>query len=188
MVARNSLTQLLNEELGQSIIELILMLPVMIGLIILMIKINTAIQVSIVDQKYARAQALFLTFNSPFYPDVEKQVKMAEYGMNQMLVGVSGNLDSSGQGSDYIPEATIQNVARKSRGQPDDPGKEPVFSRSKVRIRNSVTLCTQNIQIGIGSGSGPKSVNPVLGGSVLSSVMDPRELASYCGSKMNYIR
>ncbi len=188
MAARSSLNQITNEDLGQSIIELILMLPVMIGLIILMIKINTAIQVSIVDQKYARAQALFLTFNSPFYPDIEKQVKMADYSMNQMLVGVSGNLESSGQGSDYLPEATTQNIARNPRGQRDDPGKEPILSRSKVRIRNSVTLCTQNIQIGIGSGSGPRPVNPVLGSSVLRGVMDPRELASYCGSKMNYIR
>ena len=82
-----------NEE-GQSVFEFLLMLPVMIGLVVIMAEVNTAIQVSIVDQQYARAEATFLTFNSPIYPerDAIRIPNLDQKGYNQMLIGVMDNI------------------------------------------------------------------------------------------------
>jgi len=48
----------LSSERGQSVLEFVFMLPILLGLIVIMVRSNTVIQMSIVNQKYARAQAL----------------------------------------------------------------------------------------------------------------------------------
>ena len=75
---------------GQSIVELILMMPVMIGIAVLTMRVNTAIQVSIVNQQYSRAQALFLTYNSAVYPPLKLRLpELQGKKYNQMLIGIS---------------------------------------------------------------------------------------------------
>jgi Flp pilus assembly protein TadG len=176
------------EESGQSIIEFVLMMPLLLGMVILLVKINSVIQASIVDQQYARAEALFLAFNSPFYPENSKKETLIEDQMNQMLVGVSGNL-ASGENGDYSPQATVLSVARSdtnplARSASDESGQEPKSSRAKVRIRNSVTLCTQNILIGFGDKGGPMPVIPLFGNSRL---VEGVSYASFCQSRLKYV-
>jgi len=131
----------LDQECGQSLFEFMMMLPMLFGMVIILIKVNTAIQISIVDQQYARAQALFLTFNSPHYPPLSKQVgSLIGNSMNQMLLGVSDNQASG----NYVPKATVQLIARKKNAPAPDTEQEEPTARAKVRIRNSVTLCTQS--------------------------------------------
>ncbi len=131
-------------EDGQSVLELLLMFPVLIGFTMILMKINTAIQISIVDQQYARAHALFLTFNHSVYPRISLQQVLMNQGDNQMLLGVSDNPASAG----YEPEATIESVSRSKTVQaPDDPKTEPK-TRARVRIRNSVTLCSPIYSLG----------------------------------------
>ncbi len=172
-------------------VEFVLLMPLLLGLAILMIHVNTAIQISIVDQNYSRAQALFLTYNSPFYPEKSKQQTLMTFQMNQILVGVSGNLDSSGDSS-YSPEATVQNVARspsnpRALQASNEAQSEPKASRANVRIRNTVTLCTQNYQVGFNNPRGPFPVTPLMGYSAMSSIASGSSLASYCGSKLKYL-
>ncbi|MEO5970142.1 MAG: hypothetical protein ABIQ95_09460, partial [Bdellovibrionia bacterium] len=62
----NSTKTVKSNNEGQSVIEFIFMLPLLIGMSTLLVNINTAIQMGIVNQQYARFQTLFLTFNSPF--------------------------------------------------------------------------------------------------------------------------
>ncbi len=133
-------------ERGQSILEFVFLLPIMIGIVVIMIKVNSAIQMSIVNQQYARAQALFLTYNSATYPELRFRADegtMEDKGYSQMIIGVSDNLATGG--SDYSPRASTQNVLRTA-DQPvgnDDPRFEASRLRGVVRIRNTVTLCTQ---------------------------------------------
>jgi hypothetical protein len=139
-----------NEE-GQSIVEFLLMLPLMFGIAMTLLWVNSAIQIGIVDQQYARAQVLFLAFNSPFYPEYTKQVQMVEQGTNQMVMGVSDN--AIPDGATIVPKATTQQITRNSiaktasnenRAEPKD--------RSIVRVRNTVTLCTGNVALSSGTG------------------------------------
>lgn len=140
---------MLNEN-GQSMIEFIIMLPVLLGVTLFLIKVNTAIQMSIVNQQYSRAQTLYLASNHSEYPALrfregnEAGNTMLELGIDQMILGISDNIaESSEQLGEYEPEASVQSLVRP--GKPignDDPGSEPE-SRGRVRIRNTVALCTQ---------------------------------------------
>ena len=160
---------------GQSIIEFIFMLPLLVGMSALLVKLNTAIQMGIVNQQYARYQALRLTFNSPFYPAIVQgggagpRIRLIKQQENQMVVGVSNNADS-GSG-DYSPIATQQMIIRKpSLFHPNAPQDESATTMGWVRIRNSVTLCTQ-------------SFTYANGGSILS---EGTNFSNYCSSAASY--
>lgn len=134
------------EETGQSIIEFLIILPLMVGLMILMVKVNTAIQVSIVNQQYVRAQLLFFSYNSATYPRLKTRVEgLYPFSYNQVLMGMSNKRISDGdeyQGSNKIPDAVEIGLTRKKGGS-DEAQVEPEF-RSHVRIRTTATLCTQS--------------------------------------------
>lgn len=142
---------------GQSILEFLLMLPMLVGITFMMVRVSSAIQVSIVNQQYARAQALWLAFNSPIYPALKFRVNsdgaqdiFVEAGVNQMIIGVSGNL--APDSGDYAPEASTQLIVRP--GQTDvgsnEPSAEP-NERGNIRVRTTVSLCTQVNQVPSGS-------------------------------------
>lgn len=129
------------DERGQSVLEFVLLLPLLLGLAALMLRMNQAIQVSIVNQKYARQQTLFLTMNNREYPALYQRVPLlAEQGFNQMYLGVSDN--AAPETGAYEPEATTARVSRKP-GVGSDATQEEPDERGKVRIRTSVALCTQ---------------------------------------------
>lgn len=140
-------------EQGQSLLEFLLTFPLLLGLTVITVRVNTAIQSSIVNQKYARAQTLFLTFNSPHYP--ERDVSggktgirdfLAAKGVNQMVVGVSETAPPDGGA--FKPDAPSFKVNRtQATASADaDPGSDP-DETSKVLIRNTVTLCTETLAI-----------------------------------------
>jgi hypothetical protein len=129
-----------DSESGQSVLEFLLMLPMLVGLVVILIKVNTAIQISIVNQQYARAHTLWLAFNSPVYPQLklrEPQLTAKQY--NQMVLGVSTNPPPSE--GEFSPEAATHYIARK-KGVPDKADKD-TDQRALVRVRDTVTLCTQ---------------------------------------------
>ena len=131
-----------NHERGQSMLEFLIVLPLMMGLVVLMIRVNTTIQMSIVNQQYVRAQTLALTYNSPVYPRLEQRFINTEPS-NEMVMGMS--FKQITDGTDFVEgnkqaDAPIGLVAKKGGG--DDPQSEP-DQRSKVRVRTSTTLCTQ---------------------------------------------
>lgn len=124
---------------GQSILEFLLIIPTLIGFVSILIRVNTAIQISIVNQQYGRAQAHFLTYASAVYPDIGKQDRLIRYSTNQLILGVEDFQTGENGGA---PTATVQRITRSaSVVAPDQPGEEPT-TRAKVRIRNTVTLCT----------------------------------------------
>lgn len=128
-----------DSEEGQSIVEFLFMLPVVIGITLVLVRVNTAIQVSINNQQYARAQLFFINQNSPIYPRLDLRDALIERGSSQMVLGVSNNIT---EGQYYTPEATTQAVTRPGQdGGSNDTQQEP-FERGMVRVRNTVALCT----------------------------------------------
>lgn len=136
-----------NSESGQSMIELLFLVPFCLGILFLMIRANSAVQTSIVNQQYARAQTLFLTYGSPVYPRTGFQSVMTSGGFNQMVIGVADNLFDSDEDNFYDqrvrPQATVRTIVprNKPRGS-TEPQSEP-RERTDVRVRTTVTLCTQ---------------------------------------------
>lgn len=132
-----------DSESGQSILEFMISLPIMVGLIVILTKANTLIQMAIVNQQYGRAQALFLAYNNATYPRQAHRDSMRGTGYNQMIVGVADNPapDPNG-GGEYPPEASKLNITRK-KPSGTDPAQEEPTQRALVRVRNTVSLCTQ---------------------------------------------
>jgi hypothetical protein len=141
---------------GQSVLEFLFMLPAVIGLVIVMTRINQAIQVSIVDQQYARAQATFLTFNHPFFPEITlRQAQLVNKNYNQMMIGVADNITPA-DGSTYNPSATVQNITRKPASQAlslgsSDAQTDDMQARAMVRVRNTVSLCAAPVVLSNGT-------------------------------------
>ncbi len=152
---------LILDQSGQSVIEFLLMLPMMLTLALILIRVNTAIQVGIVNQQYARAQALWLTYNSPVYPYLSlREAELTAKSYNQMVIGVAENASPSEPGERYIPKAPTKNVTRRRAPAQDETGQEPA-ERALVRVRNTVTLCTQaNV---VRNGSGDAAILPLSG-------------------------
>lgn len=165
-------------ERGQSVVEFLISLPLMLGLVVLLVRVNTAIQISIVNQQYVRAQAIFLTYNSPVYPELRlRSGAMHEEGFNQMLIGMSETAPpSSESGREFYADAPVFSISRNKVATDDESQQEP-DRRSKIRVRTTVTLCTQTEVVPV-SGGKPK---PVLDtGNILSEQYKPG--ASYCMS------
>lgn len=185
-MAANPARKLSGEE-GQSVIEFLFMLPVMLGLVVLLIRINTAIQISIVDQQYARAQTLWLAFNSGVYPQIHlRYPELVAKKYNQMLIGVSDNVVPA-DGS-YEPKATVQNILRvpaSAAGTNNSPQTEPDpnagGTRALVRVRNTVSLCTQaNI---LSDGTPILSIAGQAGAGATSYALQETSKFDYCSAK-----
>jgi hypothetical protein len=147
------------DERGQSVLEFVFMLPVLLGLIVVMVRSNTVIQMSIVNQKYARAQALWLTFNSPYYPRLSFRTpgspgdQFVQYGFNRMVIGMAEvPVDDTGGKA----TASTQSVVRGANA-PDGPSQSEPIDRAKVRVRTTVALCTQTNAIVTSQGLKPAS-------------------------------
>lgn len=141
------------DESGQSVLEFVFMLPILVGLIVVMVRTNTVIQMSIVNQKYVRAQALWLTFNSPYYPrlslrksrelcgDFDPADQFIKYGFNRMVIGMA---DQPVEDTGGKANAVTQFVARDaSQLGNEGPSQSEPLDRAKVRVRTTVALCTQ---------------------------------------------
>ncbi len=156
----------LKSEEGQSIVEFILLLPLMIGITLMMLKINMAIQVSIGNQKYSRMQAHHLTFNSPYYPQTSasSQGNRRAPGMHRLVVGVG---EDAVTGAKSRPKAVEVFVARNRQiaSKSSDLGSAEPDSRANVRVRTTVALCTFSNRLGSGKPSTVSSEWVALDGS-----------------------
>jgi hypothetical protein len=139
MAARKGTHQLrvAHGEQGQSLLEFLLMLPMMLGLIVIMSRVNTAIQASIVDQQYARMQTLWLTFNSPVYPKLGLQAsELNGKNYNQMMIGVSDNEITSDSNQ---PIASTTMITRT-------PAQAADASQSRGRNTDSKYFCDERVR------------------------------------------
>jgi hypothetical protein len=130
-----------NEE-GQAFFEFLLLLPLMLGVVMLLVKVNTATQVAIVNQQYARSQMLFLAYNSPYYPELRLRRTQKE-NTELMILGVADNVGpDTADGSGFQPRATTQTITRPGAEIGNDDEKSEPEDRGRIRIRNNVAMCT----------------------------------------------
>jgi hypothetical protein len=163
------------------------MLPMLVGLVLILVRVNTAIQGGIVNQQYGRAHALWLTMNSPVYPQLKLRIgNLDGQKDNQMVIGVSGNPAPSD--GTYTPEAQTAYVARKKHASEQADEKNP-DRRANVRIRNSVTLCTQANVVQGQSGKvpvlelDPKTFQP----KGRYNLSEDAHQFKFCDTTMNYV-
>lgn len=171
MVVSRQDYNILSNEVGQSLLEFALVLPVVIGLAVVMVRVSSAIQVSIVNQKYSRMQALWYTFNHTYFPPQRGegflQSNFIEPKYNRMTIGVSEEpLDASAGVTKA--SATIQSIRRDKTkivsGDNNNAQEEPA-QRSQVRVRTTVSICTAPFVVD-GSGAYARSIASSNGKSV----------------------
>jgi Flp pilus assembly protein TadG len=156
---------MLKNEEGQSVIEFMLVFPFLLGMVILLIQISTAIQISIVNQKYSRAQTLLLTFNHSQYParrsfdgssDGIAIRELVNIGYNRMVLGVSSRTVGGDEPDSTVPRAMTQWVTRtRSTSMGPGPEREEPTQRSLVRVRTTVGFCTPSWVVVSGSNVRP---------------------------------
>ncbi len=135
-------------QAGQSVLEFLIVLPMMVGLAVMLIKMNTAIQVSIVNQQYARAHTLWLAFNSNEYPEwTFRTPHLVRKNYNKMVLGISENAAPATPEEIYLPEVIKMKIT-PGRSLVSDAGnqqnQEEPERLSIIRVRTSVSLCTQS--------------------------------------------
>ena len=140
-----------HDDSGQSVLEFLFVLPVTIAVLLVMIRSNTAIQMSIVDQKYSRSQIFFLAGNASEYPLRRKVVQdMTDDGMNQLILGVSEDAprdSDGGEGGDTAASSYYIGRRPGLTGEDADPG-DSISKRLNVRVRNTVTICLPQVSFG----------------------------------------
>jgi hypothetical protein len=180
-MAANSFSALMlqddREESGQSVLEFLFMIPLLIGLTIILYRSNLTVQMAIVNQQYARQHALWLTFNSPWYPE-RKWVKseFVAKQTNRLITGVSENV-AVVDGGGYEPEASKYRVTRskKAAASGSSESKMEPDRRAEVRVRNTVALCTPSHVTSNGIEITPGSLKDPISSSVFA----------YCRSTIN---
>lgn len=136
-----------NDESGQGLIELLIVLPFLVGITLVLIRVSTVIQMSIVNQKYARMQTMMIAYNNAFYPRIELRGLLEDQYVQQMTIGVSEN----DAGANSTPEASVYKIVRPGEGLNgaprelgnDDPGTPDLRQgRGRIRVRGTVAMCT----------------------------------------------
>lgn len=171
---------------GQSVLEFLFLLPVMVSLTLLLIRVNTAIQIGIVNEQWVREMVLYISGNGAIYPRRPAiMTDLANLGYNQIVLGMASDYvassDGWGDGSNGAVDAPVYNIAgNKVLGS--DAAQEEPSNRSRIRVRSTVTLCLPLITVG---GS------PVLGnnnGGIAYNLPDsPSSYANaFCESRLEY--
>jgi hypothetical protein len=147
MVA-NHLVETLHSEKGQSILEVVLVLPFLFLFVGVLFKLNLGVQQAINNTQYARSQVYVLTANSPEYPRLQftqyNKTTFAGAGQDMMVLGVSdpSALEDSTDNATLMPVPQTQNIGRNKNVKGSDERGE-VAKRSNLRIRNTSAICTQ---------------------------------------------
>lgn len=139
------------DEGGQSMIEFIMLIPLIMAFVWYLVHVNMAINKSIVGQKHARSQLFLKLYNHRSGPVAN------EFGRSErshFYVGVS----ASPTGASNTAVAPIESLGIGMNPTPntaanDDPGDaEPGSLRQRVRVRTAFGICTHRKRLKDGSG------------------------------------
>ena len=136
---------------GQSILEVVFIMPFLFLFVMVLFKLNLAIQSSINNAQYSRSQLLSLAANSSDYPRISFRTlpKTGFIALQQdmMLIGVAdptaiNQAGSSSSGAmEPIPQTQkIDKTGVNIQGSNDN-GEQT--KRNEMRIRNTAAICTQ---------------------------------------------
>jgi hypothetical protein len=132
---------------GQSLIESLVLYPLVIGLLVLTIFVFQPIQTSIVSQRYVRAQLFQKTYNSCFYPNYrqangQSSTRDIIAGGNQIIMGMNAKVIPPDTPL-VTPVQPVTSIGLTSRQY-----------QQPVHIRSTATLCTANFTSTVGDISG----------------------------------
>jgi len=138
---------------GQSILEILIVLPFLFIMVGMLVRFNLGIQMAINNIQYARSQLYVLAGNSPEYPRLSFRMKtnpsdgglkFADQEQDMMLLGVSDPSAltevSNAESMPAIPQ--IQRITRKGVVGGSEEGGEPA-ARTSIRVRETSAICTQ---------------------------------------------
>ena len=149
MVSNKTSSTFLRNEKGQSLLEVLILVPFLFMFVGLLYKITMATQMAIVNTQYARSQLYVLTANSPEYPRLQfrwSQGMFAYQNQDRMVLGVADPKSlttSSGQAGTIEPLPQVQDIKRNQATVSGSKDTGEVAKRTEVRVRNTVGICTQ---------------------------------------------
>lgn len=144
MDANRRKNKLKKKDSGQALIEFIIMLPAVLAIFWYLLKVNMAINTSIVHQKHVRSQTFLKMLNHPNGPVI------GEYEENPgirsvFFMGVSSTKVGP-SGSENRAPTVAMGVGFRPRpipGANDDVGEVEVNQlRQNIRVRTSFGICT----------------------------------------------
>lgn len=153
----------ISNQKGQAVIELLFLLPVFIAIVFIGYKANTAVQASIVNQKYLRSHMLALQRNHAYYPHSRYQLNMQQKHSNLFVLGMSEDRVTDDEGASqpaYAPKFSLQRPGSSNRRRASESADSPARRSTEVLLRNSVAICTPVISL---PGGGQDSGGSALG-------------------------
>lgn len=138
---------------GQSIVEVILLLPFLFLFVTVLFKLNIVAQMSINNAQYARSQLFSLTGNSPEYPRIGFRLRdnmFKKQNQDLMILGVSDPTairaaeyaaDEGVSKIDPIPQTEKLDKKGTNIKGSQDAGEQT--KRNEIRVRNTASICTQ---------------------------------------------
>lgn len=138
-----------NNKKGQSLLEVLILVPFLFAFVGLLYKITMVTQMAIVNTQYARSQIYVLTANSPEYPRLGFRWLPNMFAFNnqdRMILGVADPEalgTSSGLEGKLDPIPQTQNIARNNSTTLGSSDRGEVTKRTLVRVRNTTGICTQ---------------------------------------------
>ncbi len=133
---------------GQSLLEVVIILPFLFTLVILLFRFNMAIQMAINNVQFARSQVYVLAGNSPEYPRLQFRTEGYTFYKRRtdlMVLGVADPKaidEATNNDSEMPPIPQIQKI-----GKTNLPGATTTrgegMPRSEVRVRGTSAICTQ---------------------------------------------
>lgn len=142
-------TKTLKNRKGQSLLEVIFLVPFLFMFVALLYKITMATQMAIVNTQYARSQLYVLTSNSPEYPRLEFRWSPTMFAYNnqdRMILGVADPKalsTTTGLEGTLEPMPQTQKISRIGSTVTGNTDRGEVSKRTEVRVRNTVGICTQ---------------------------------------------
>jgi len=145
---------ILANQKGQSLLEVLILIPFLFMFVGLLYKVTMATQMAIVNTQYARSQIYVLTANSPEYPRLQFRLRQnppmfAYNNEDRMILGVADPTaltSSSGQEGAIEPIPQTQKIGRNN---PTVPGSNATGElgaggkRTELRVRGTSGICTQ---------------------------------------------
>ena len=131
----------LKRKSGQSILEMVILVPLIVGLFFFTLNVENAISTSIVNQKYARSHLYYLFFNSRYYLEGQKWIKTERGGyLERYWIGVTDV--PAGESPNALAIAPQRQVSLKApKKTTDNQAENAVSNRQSVRIRSLAFTC-----------------------------------------------
>ena len=157
---------------GQSILEVIFVLPLLLLFVALLYKVNMAVQMAINNAQFSRSQVFTLTANSPNYPRLQfafyNTATFAGNQQDRLVMGVADPTALSGSNAatgkiDPIPQT--QKIGRANTSVKGSTEAGEVNLRTEIRVRNTSAICTQLNSISKGVPMTSKNIAAKLGDS-----------------------